>query len=278
VVAWTIGLPLVLAGWWYVRLVIVTGSILGEKGSLTAANGAHGPGILHAPAIAWRWIAGVYRSYWFDYNSYEVTHQDVWFWLPAIGIGLVAIGVVLFLGRSWGTLRDPERPELRQVAILVVAALLLLVPPLALDTLRGVRGLSFTTQQGRFLTPAYPALAVIAVIAIRELTTRSARVFRISVAAFVAGAFVVYCHTWVVWVLERFYGPISGDWGRALYHASFDKPNFITRGSLAVLMIGAVLSFICAYAVTIRGARAGRDGQRVAAGRTPSLARLRPRS
>ena len=39
VVMWTIGLPLVLAGWWYVRLVIVTGSILGERGSLTAGPG-----------------------------------------------------------------------------------------------------------------------------------------------------------------------------------------------------------------------------------------------
>ena len=39
---WTISVPAVLAGWWYVRLLIVTHSILGKGGSLTSAT-AHGP-------------------------------------------------------------------------------------------------------------------------------------------------------------------------------------------------------------------------------------------
>jgi hypothetical protein len=265
-VAWTVGLPVLLAGWWYLRLLVVTGSLLGEKGSLTS-GGTHGPGLLHAPSIAWRWISGVYRSYWFDYNSFEVRHQDLWFWLPAVGIVLVALGFVLLVRRTWRTWKRPESPELRQVALLTFTALLLLGPPLALDTLRGVSGLSFTTQQGRFLTPAYPALAVIAVIAMRELVARRERLYRYLVAALVAGSFILYCHTWIVWVLERFYGPINGHFVRALFHASFDKPNFVTQWSLLALVIAAAVSFVGAYALTFlvprpppESAQEGADG------------------
>ena len=251
VLKWTIAIPAVLAGWWYVRLVIVTGSILGERGSLTSANGAHGPGILHAPAVAWNWITLVYRSYWFDYLAYEVRHEDIWFWLPVIGMVIVAAGFVALLIRTRRTLFDPSRSELRVVLLLTLTALLLLLPPLALDTLRGVRGLPFTTEQGRFLTPAYPGLAVIAVLALRELTRFSRRAYPIAVGVFVAAAFVFYWHTWINWVLERFYGPIDGHWGRALYHASFYKPNFITEGSLAAIMVAAIGAFVLAYALTL---------------------------
>lgn len=282
VLAWTMALPALLAGWWYVRLIHVTGSVLGERGSLTAAHGAHGPGILQAPDVAWQWISAVYRSYWFDYLSYEVKRQDVWFWLPVVGMALVALGVVLLIPRAWRTLTDPESPELRQVALLALTALLLVIPPLALDTLRGVRGLPPTTEQGRFLTPAYPGLAVIAVIALRELTRRRPRLYPISVAALVAGAFILYCHTWTAWVLERFYGPIRGDFLKALFHASFAKPNFITQWSLLALVIAAVVTFIGAYVITIRHGRPRRDSAQRRAdgapvdGQRPSYLGLRP--
>jgi len=253
VLKWTIAIPAVLAGWWYVRLVIVTGSILGERGSLTAANGAHGPGILHAPGVAWRWISDVYRSYWFDYLSYEVKTENIWFWLPVVGIVVIAAGFALLLRRSRRRLFHPEGFELRAVLLITLTAVLLVVPPLALDTLRRVRGLPFTTEQGRFLTPAYPGLAVIAVLALRELTRWSRRAFPIAVATLVAAAFVFYWHTWIVWVLERFYGAVDGHWLRALLHASYDKPNFVTQASLAAMLIAAVLAFVLAFAITIWG-------------------------
>jgi hypothetical protein len=249
---WAVALPVVLAGWWYVYLVSVTGSILGEKGSLTASQSS-GPGILHVPSIAWQWLTTVYRSYWFDYLSYEVRRQDVWFWLPVVGIIIVAAGFALLIRRTWRTLTDPGSPELRQVFVLVFIALLLLAPPWSLDTYRGTRGLPFIENQGRFLTPAYSGLAVIAVLALRELTARRPGWFGPAAGALVIGSFVFYCHTWIVWVLERFYGPIAGHWLRALYHASYDKPNFITQGSLAALALAAAASFIAAFVLTVWG-------------------------
>ena len=255
VVKWTVAIPAVLAGWWYLRLLVVTGSILGEHGSLVNPHGAQGRGLLHAPSVAWLWISQVYRSYWFDYNSYEVRTTDIWFWLPLIAIGIVVIGFLLLIRRLRGTLTVPGSPQLRQVVVLVTPALLLFLPPFGLDVLRGLEGLPFTTMQGRFLAPAYPALAVIGVLSIRELTRRVPRVFPVALAASVAAGFILYWHTWVVWVLERFYGAVHGHWLRALLHASYDKPNFVTQSSLAVLMVLALLLFIAAYAVTLWGAR-----------------------
>jgi Dolichyl-phosphate-mannose-protein mannosyltransferase len=270
VLKWTIAVPAVLTGWWYVRLVIVTHSILGERGSLTNAAGAHGPGILHAPAVAWEWIGNVYRGYWFDYLGYEVKAYDVWFWLPIVAMVIVAAGFVGLLVRRRRTLFTPGGAELRIVVLLTLTALLLLVPPLALDTLRRTEGLPFTTQQARFLTPAYPGLAVIAVLALRELTRWSRRAYPIAVGVLVAGAFVFYWHSWIVWVLERFYGPIRGHWLRALLHASYDKPTFVTQWSLAGGLILALLAFIAAYAITVWGSLPSRGSEA-----TPPLSAIR---
>jgi hypothetical protein len=276
VVAWTIALPAVLAGWWYVRLVIVTHSILGQRGSLTAGQGAHGPGILHLPWVAGQWLAAVYRGYWFDYLTYEVRTQDIWFWLPVVGMVIVAAGFVMLLIRSRRTLLKPAGFELRGVLLITLGALVLLVPPWALDTLRGVQGLPFNTQQGRFLTPAYPGLAVIAVIAVRELTRSGRRAFPAAIAVLVAADFVFYWHTWFIWVLQRFYGAIDGHWLRALRHASYDKPAFITQTSLAAILIVAILAFLSAYLVTVcgsltrRGAAPGHAVPATGGGRQPT--------
>jgi hypothetical protein len=258
IATWVVGVAVVLVGWWYVRLFIVTHSILGEEGSLTS-GGTHGPGILHAPSLIWQWFSQVYRSYWFDYLSYEVRQTDIWFWLPLIGIVIVLAGFVLLVRRLAGTLTSGESPLLRQVAILALTALVLLLPPLALDILRGARGLPFTSIQGRYLTPAYPGLAVIAVLALKELTARIPRAQAPAIAISVVAAFTLYWHTWVTWVLERFYGQIGGHWGRALYHASFDKPNFITETSLTVLLLAAVAAFAAAFALAVFGWSRWRD-------------------
>jgi hypothetical protein len=252
IAAWTAGVAAILAGWWYVYLLIKTHSILGERPNLIASH-VHGPGLGQAPAIAWEWISRVYKSYWFDYNDYEVRTHDVWFYLPVVGMVIVASGFVKLLWRHARTLLAPDGFEMRAVAIIVFTAFLLVIPPLALDTLRGTRGLPFVTEQARFLAPAYPGLAVIAILALRELAGVARRAFPIAVGILVAASFVLFCHTWVVWTLERFYGPVQGHWLRALRHASYDKPTFVTQGSLAVGIVLALLAFVVAFVVTVRG-------------------------
>jgi hypothetical protein len=179
----------------------------------------------------------------------------VWFYLPVVGIVIVAAGFVKLLWRRARTLLRPEGFEMRAVAIIVFTAFLLVIPPLALDTLRGTRGLPYVTEQARFLAPAYPGLAVIAILALRELVGFARRAFPVAVGVLVAASFVLFCHTWFVWTLERFYGPIQGHWLRALRHASYDKPNFVTQGTLAVGIVVALLAFVAAFIVTVLGSR-----------------------
>jgi Dolichyl-phosphate-mannose-protein mannosyltransferase len=270
--AWLVGIPLVLTGWWYALLLINTHSILGERGSLTAAHGP-GPGISHAPSIASRWLGDIYRSYWFDYNYYEVRTEDVWFWAPVAGMVITAAGFVLFCARRGRRLFWRDDIEVRPVLLIVFTALVLLLPPWALDTLRGVRGLPFVTAQARFIAPAYPGLAVIAVLALRELTRGARRAFPIAVAVLVAANFVLFCHTWVVWTLERFYGPIHGHWLRALLHASYDKPAFITQWSLLAFGLGALTCFVAGYIIAVVGSvRERRIAAPAAYDRMPSSA------
>jgi hypothetical protein len=270
-VAWIVAIPLVLTGWWYVLLLINTGSLLGERGSLVAAHGP-GPGITHAPAIAWQWLTDIYPGYWFDYNNFEVHTRDIWFWAPVAGMVITAVGFVLLCIRRGKRLFWPEDTEMRAVFVLVLMALVLLLPPWGLDTLRGVRGLPFVTAQARFLAPAYPGLAVIAILALRELTTRVRGLFGVAVAVLVAANFVLFCHTWVVWTLERFYGPIHGHWIRALLHASYDKPAFITQWSLLAFGLAALTFFVASYFVTVVGAV--RESRRS----TPAVSYDRPSS
>jgi hypothetical protein len=260
VLKWTIGIPLVLAGWWYVRLLIVTHSILGERGNITSTKGAHGPGILHAPAVAWAWISSVYRSYWFDYLAYDVRTENLWFWLPVAGMVIVAGGFVSYLVRSRTSARPAVRSQRHAILLIVLTAALLVLPPGLLDTWRGIHGLAPTTMQGRFLTPAYPGLAVIAVIALRDLLHFSRYALATAVAMLVTGAFIFYWHTWIVWAVERFYGAAHGHWVRELLHASYDKPNFVTPTFLATVWILGVLAFIAA-AVIIVGASWPRSRQ-----------------
>jgi hypothetical protein len=57
------------------------------------------------------------------------------------------------------------------------------------------------------------------------------------------GAFLLYWYSWVAYVLRDFYGVIAGHWLRALLHASYDKPSFITQNSLLVIWLLALAAF-----------------------------------
>lgn len=259
VLAWTVAIPLVLAGWWYVYLKITTHSVLGALGGFSIAPAApsasaHIPGLWHFPFWAWLWIQEVYRNYWFSYLFYEVRAQGIWFWLPVVGIVIVVAGLVIFLVRNRGVGFTPDGGQRRGVLLVLLTAMLLTAVPLFSDTWREVHGIPFLTQQGRFLTPAYPGLAVIAVLALGELTRFRRRLFPTAVGLFVAAAFLLYWHSWVLWVLKRFYGLPDGHWLRELLHASYDKPAFVTQYSLAAMGVIAVAAFAAAFLITVAGA------------------------
>lgn len=257
IAAWAAGIVGVLAAWWYVRVYAVTGNPLGARGALGGVP-IHPKAGSAADAldVAWGWLGQVYRGYWFDYNVFEVRTLDFWFYLPLVAgiLGFAAFVAVLALRRL-----RPAGVARRQMLVLATVPLLLVGGPLLADTSRGVRGLGFAFQQGRFLTPAFPAVAVVLVATLCRLIRRPRRLAA-TVGGLVLLGFAFYWHTWVVWTLERFYGPVDGHFLRLLRHATFDKPAWVTSGFLLAVMLLAGASFLAAFALVSRGALRGERG------------------
>jgi hypothetical protein len=253
VLKWAVSIPLVCAGWWYVYLLIKTHSILGEEGNLSSTAGTHGPGLSGLPHAAWVWFSIVYRNYWFNYLFYEVRAHGIWFWLPLIGIAIVAVGLVLYLIRSRGTTLTASGARRRAVLLILWTCFVLIVPQAALDWWRAIHGLGFAVAQGRFLTPAYPGLAVIAVIAMGELTQYGRRAWPIATGLLVGVSFCLYWGTWLRWTIEGFYGFADGHWLRLLHRASYFKPSWVTQTSLAIMFAVAIASFIGGFVITVVG-------------------------
>jgi hypothetical protein len=252
----------VFAGWWYVYLLIKTHSVLGEEGHLTSTAGVHGPGLSGLPHTAWVWFSIVYRNYWFSYLFYEVRANGTLFWLPLVGIGIVAVGLVRYLIRSRGTTFTASGARRRAVLLILWTCVVLIVPPMALDWWRDIHGLGFTVAQGRFLTPAYPGLGVIAVIAMGELTRYGRRAWPIATGLLVACSFCLYWEAWLRWDLEGFYGFANGHWLRLLDRASYFKPTWVTETSLAIMFVVAIASFVGGLIITTVGSlRSGRSDE-----------------
>jgi hypothetical protein len=249
-------LVLVLATAWWFRIAIPeTHSLLGARVAITTGPAQVGPdsaglGFFDA---AYRWLSATYNGYWFDYLNYEVKAEGFWYYLPLV-IG--SIGIVALLLTAISCVRhllDPATPIVRHVVLLTTAVLALLLPPLWFDTRAAMAGQAFSVVQGRFVAPAFPAAAVLFVLAVGHLSRRWRAIGPIVTGTIVAVSFVNYCHTWVRWCLERFYGAVEGDWIAAFRRASWDKPEWIGPGWFATLSIAAIVAFAVAYAVTLVG-------------------------
>lgn len=255
VLKWSVGVVTVVAGWWYVYLLIKTHSILGEEGHITATAGApHGFGLSALPSTVWTWFAMVYRNYWFTFLFFQVTPQSALYRLPLIGIACVGVALLVYLVRSRGRAFEPAYVQRRATFMILWAALVFLLPPLALDTWRGLHGLVFTTAQGRFLTPVYPALAVVAVLVVGDLTRRIKLAPAVATGALVTSAFVLYWLIWWRWAIEGLYGQSGLHLLRVLERVPYFKPRWVTTTSLEVLIAVAIVSFVLAFALTVTGA------------------------
>src|SRR5207249_3874600 len=127
------------------------------------------------PRVGWDWFGQVYRSYWFDYLPYEVRQKDLWFYLP-LAIGLICIGSLLvFIVRAARSQVTGLRVQARQALVLFVVSVGLVLPFMAVDVRRALGGLAFEVQAGRFMTPAYAAVVVLALLGIRALASGRAK-------------------------------------------------------------------------------------------------------
>jgi Dolichyl-phosphate-mannose-protein mannosyltransferase len=245
----------VLAGWWYVVLLIETGSPLGTEGPVATGNASPPIAAVQLWFVdldaAWNWIQSAYYSYWVFQFPYEVGPLDGWELVPlgAAAVGLV--GLVLLLKRTRGTLWDPARPLLRQTIALGAAPVGITVPFFLLGMRRNYEGLAFLVPTGRFSLAAYAAVATLFVVALRELVRGRHRAQYVVVGSAVAISLAYYVHTYAVWGLERYYGSFDGILDRAIW----DKPTWVTQGFLEALMVVGALSAVGALAAVIIGCR-----------------------
>ncbi|MFL5817540.1 MAG: ArnT family glycosyltransferase [Conexibacter sp.] len=261
IAAWGAGIPLVLAGWWYIYARSQTGSFLGGSAAVGATLGSEAShGIGHLPQAVYTWFANVYPGYWFEYLGYEVKQHDVWFYLPLV-VGLLGIaGLAWRLVALRRTLLRPEAAELRQLVLLICAPLVLLGPPLFVDVVRELHGLPFAENQARFQMAAFPAVAVLMIVGLRQLTSRAPRAFPAATGLLVALAAVFYWHDYVVWGLERFYGPLGAGLDTLLRNAGWLKPEWVGPAWFIALFAISALATLAAFALTVVGVRRERPG------------------
>lgn len=262
IAAWAAGIAAVLAGPWYLYVLVKTHTLLGGTADTAASTpGAVQHGITYIPRAAYRWFAEVYPGYWFNYEGFLVHDHDGWYYLP-LAIG--CIGIAGLLAWLWANRHDvltPGGSAARQALLLIAAPLILLAPPLGIDVSRALNGAPFYVQQARFLTPAYPALAVLFVLGVAQLAGRRRAAHAAAVAGVVIVAAVFYWHTYLVWSIERYYGSLDGGLITLLRHASWDKPEWVGPGWLLGLFGVSAVATVAALAVTFASVRREAEGQ-----------------
>jgi hypothetical protein len=258
--AWSLGLVLVLAGWWYVRAQIVYGS---ATGSTTAITGGAGPvpDTSLGQLLSWarEWTSLTYRTYWFHYITGAAPGPTFMKYVPTYLGAFGGLGLACLFWARRRTLTVVETPLVRQLLVLLATALAFYVPFMVVDVARRADGLSFYVQGGRYLLPAYGAVVVLFIAGVRELVRRELRglVFSlIAVVALVFGGWVYWRFSLTFWLGE----PGLAELARRL---TFNRPAFVTEGFVWVLW-GLICATLAGFAYSVWRSRT--DG-----GRLPNL-------
>jgi hypothetical protein len=234
-----LGIVGVLAGWWYVRSMIVYGSVTGAANELVPSAPGEPATIGNILSLVSEWTRLTYRTYWWHFYQWEAPRESIFFFVPCI-VG--AIGTVGLLAMFWNrrrTLLSGTDPLARQAVLMIAATLVLYLPPLATDVLRRLNGEGFILVAGRFLLPAYPAVVVLLLIGLRQLVPRRFLAWACGAVVAVSAAFM-----WTVWwntYVHRYYGDAS--WGELFRRMSFDRPEFVTQTTLWIAFIATLAAF-----------------------------------
>jgi hypothetical protein len=242
----------VVAGWWYVRSMIVYGTTTGAIAPAGAVDPGGSASLSQLYNWTKEWTGLTYRTYWWHYVFWEAPVRTFWYYVPAlIGCG----GGLGLLGAAWTDRRhlfDPANPRLRQIVVMIGAVLAPFLSFLAVDLQRRTDGAGFYVNGGRYLLPAYAAAVTLFVIGLLHLVKRPARPLVFGAVGAIATYFSL--HVFEVHYLHRYFG--DEGIGELLRRVSFDRPAFVTPVTLGVLLGLVVLSF-AAFAVAL--VRASRD-------------------
>jgi 4-amino-4-deoxy-L-arabinose transferase-like glycosyltransferase len=259
-----------LAGWWYVRAKLAYGSftgattglsggpmpVPGAKSAMGSAAGAAAPAIPAASIgeyLSWvrEWLALTYRTYWFHFLFFETPGpRAAEYWLPllAVPVGIAGIGRAVWQLRR--RLLDPGEPLLRQILLMAAAAAVVFLPFLGVDLVRRADGLGFFATGGRYLLPAYPCVAALLVVALCRLL--KGRPLTLALGLTAVGAIVMNVRVYDRYWLNRYFGQQDVD--ELLRRLSFDRPEFVTPVTIALVGVLAMLAFAGAAVLAVREA------------------------
>lgn len=165
-----VGLPLLIAGWFYWRNFQLYGDPLAIQVHLDL-SGRRNP----RPSLAQLWteLESVRRSFWGVFGWFNVVGPEWLAWLYDALSVVALVGVIVGVWRAW----RGDKGVLPWVALLVAWSGLIFVSLLRWMSL-------IKSAQGRLL---FPALAVLAVLGVWGLTQLAPRWQRLTVGAVVAG-------------------------------------------------------------------------------------------
>ena len=241
---------LVGAGWWYLYAAIKYGNV-----SATVPPAEPVPGTPAGIPDLWNytkeWVSLTYKTYWYHHFWYEANPHARYFHVPLYAGYVAGAGLIVLVIRNRRRPLAADRPLLRQVVLMVLSALALFLPILALDLQHFVDGLGFSLSGGRYLLPAYPAVAVLMILGVRQLTPARLRPLVYAGAALLAAYFC-----WVVWLREyvnRYYGLPETGWGERLRNMTYDRPEFVTATTLRIAIALVFLSLLASAAAVVVG-------------------------
>jgi 4-amino-4-deoxy-L-arabinose transferase-like glycosyltransferase len=239
-----LGLVLLLAAPWYIRAALAYDSATGATGAVTGSGAGDPASIGNLFSWVKEWTGLTYRTYWWHYNFAETPGASASKFIPAL---FGAVGMLGLLGLAWTERRsflDRTRPLLRQVAVLVLAALAFYIPFMVVDLMRRANGEPFFVTGGRYLLPAFAGVAVLLLVGVGQLVRREAEGFvlwGIGAAALVFGTFVYGKYS-----VQHYIGGDSP--GEILRRLTFDRAPIVTPGFIVAVSLVGLLALV-AFAV-----------------------------
>ena len=199
------------------------------------------------------WFSRTYQTYWWHYLYFEAPKpMTAWYLLPLAGLAVGVAGVARAMWLVRDRLLDPGDARLRQMLLLLAAAVAVVLPFLSVDLVRRADGLQFFASGGRYLIPAFPGVAVLFVAGLAAMFRGRVLTIALAVSAGLMAvlSFRVYDFEW----LNRYFGHV--DRGELLERLAFDRPEFVTPTSIglcAVLCVATLIAFAFAFLETDRG-------------------------
>lgn len=253
--AWAFGLPALLAGWFYLILLIKFHSLTGALGAISApiAAGTETLSLRGHISDARTWLQEVYSTYWFHYVYWEGPRGATLFYVPFF-IGMTAIVGLVGAGARLLRIGAARQTAVLQALFLLAVCLLIMLPWFGSDMLRAHSFQGHAFNGGRFMLPAYPAAAALLVIGFSALLQPRVRTWAFSVVMGVAVWQSVM--TWKMKTLDRYFGGDGApNLAAELRRASFFRPQWVTGTSLAVLIVLTGLLAVTAWLLGVQTAR-----------------------